>query len=71
MTAKMEKNFLIYTNIYTFNIYVMSLEYCFLMSYKVKTVNKGHPREGQHMVFKDKWSLFEGFFVLFLSRKGY
>ena len=33
--------------------------------YTVKLVNKGHPRERQHMVFIDKWSLFGGYFVLF------
>ena len=27
-------------------------------------MNKGHPRERQHMVFIDKWSLFGGYFVL-------
>ena len=31
----------------------------------VKSVNKGHPRERQNMVFIDKWSLFRGNFVLF------
>ena len=31
----------------------------------VKPVNKGHPRERHNIVFIDKWSLFEGFFVLF------
>ena len=25
-----------------------------------KTVNKGHPRDRQNMVFIDKWSLFGG-----------
>ena len=33
--------------------------------YTVKPVNKGQPRERQHMVFIDKWSLFGGYFVLF------
>ena len=28
-------------------------------------MNKGHPRERQHMVFIDMWSLFEGYIVLF------
>ena len=32
--------------------------------YTVKPVNKGHPREGQHMVFIDKWPLFGGYTVL-------
>ena len=31
----------------------------------VKPVDKGHPRERQNMVFIDKWSLFEGYFLLF------
>ena len=31
----------------------------------VKPVNKGHPRERQHMVFIDKWSLFGGYIILF------
>ena len=31
----------------------------------VKPVNKGHPREWQHMIFKDMWSLFGGYFVKF------
>ena len=31
----------------------------------IKPVNKGHPMEIQHMVFKDKWSLFGHNFVLF------
>ena len=31
----------------------------------VKPVDKGHPRERQHMIFLDKWTLFGGCFVLF------
>ena len=31
----------------------------------VKSVNKVHPRERQHMVFIHKRSLFRGFFALF------
>ena len=37
----------------------------------VEPVNKGHPREKQHMVFIDKWSLFEGFIELFNQERGY
>ena len=29
----------------------------------VKPANNGHPRERQHMVFIDKWSLFGGYIV--------
>ena len=36
-----------------------------LWLYTVKPVNKGHPREKQHMAFKDKWPLFGGYNVLF------
>ena len=36
---------------------------CFIIT--VKPVNKGHPWERQNMVFIDKWSLFEGYFVFF------
>ena len=41
--------------------------YCFMLKdqYTVKPVNKGHPRERQHMAFIDKWSLFGCYFVLF------
>ena len=28
-------------------------------------MNKGHPKETQHNVFIDKWSLFGGYIVLF------
>ena len=35
------------------------------MLYTVKSVNNGHQKERQHMVFIDKWSLFGGYFVLF------
>ena len=35
--------------------------------YTIKPANKGHPRERQNMVFKDKWSLFGGYFVLFIK----
>ena len=35
----------------------------------VKSVNKGHPRDRQHMVFIDKWPLFGGYIVLFNQRK--
>ena len=28
-------------------------------------MSKGHPRERQHMVFIDKWPLFEGYIALF------
>ena len=28
-------------------------------------MNKGHPREGQHIVFIAKWPLFGGYIVLF------
>ena len=28
-------------------------------------MNKGHPMDRQHTVVIDKWSLFEGYFVLF------
>ena len=37
--------------------------------YTVKPVNKGHPRERQHMTFIDKWSFFGGYFVLFYQGK--
>ena len=30
-----------------------------------KPVNKGHPRERQHMVFIDKWPIFGGYIFLF------
>ena len=30
-------------------------------------MNKGHPRERQIMVFLDKWSLFGGYFGLFIK----
>ena len=36
----------------------------------VKPVDKGHPRERQQTVFIDKWSLFEGYFVLFFFEEG-
>ena len=43
-----------------------SREVCYIfITYTVKPVNKGHPREKQNMVFIDKWSLFGGYFVLF------
>ena len=35
----------------------------------VKPVNKGYPRERQHIVFIDKWSLFGVYFIL--SRNAY
>ena len=37
----------------------------------IKPVNKGHPTERQTIVIIDKWSLFGGCFVLFLSWKSY
>ena len=36
----------------------------------VKPVNKGHPRERQHMVFIDKWSLFGGYWYFVLFYQG-
>ena len=33
--------------------------------FRVKPVNKDYPREAQHLIFIDKWSLFWGFIVLF------
>ena len=32
-------------------------------------MNKGQPRERQNMVFKDRWSLFGGYFVLFYQER--
>ena len=34
-----------------------------------KPVNKGLPREEQHMTFIDKWPLFGGYIVIFNQRK--
>ena len=31
----------------------------------VKPVNKGHPSERQNIIFRDKWSLFGCYFILF------
>ena len=42
----------------------MNLSKIFSQKYIVKPVNKGHPRERQHMVFIDKWSLFGVYFDL-------
>ena len=47
----------------------------FLLFYRRRLIEvcplfKGHPRERQNMVFRDKWSLFGGYFFI-LSRKGY
>ena len=36
--------------------------------YIVNPVNKGHPRERQEMVFRDKRSLFGGYIVYFKQR---
>ena len=35
------------------------------VQHTVTTMNKGHLREIQNMVFKNKWSLFGSYFVLF------
>ena len=35
--------------------------------YTVKPLNLGHPCDRQILVFIDKWSLFWGFFVLFIQ----
>ena len=43
------------------------LAYSCLEKYTVKPVNKGHPRERQHMVFIDKWSLFGGNLFYFIK----
>ena len=42
----------------------------FRNQHTVKPVNKGHPRERQHMVLIDKWVLYAGFFVLFFIMQG-
>ena len=44
------------------NYYVSALS---INIYTVKPVKKGHRKDRQHMVFKDEWSFFGGYIVLY------
>ena len=50
---------------YLINYKLLLYNLYLIITCTVKPVNKGHPREKQHMVFINKWPFLGGYTVLF------